>query len=87
MGALAFGVQATENRWTLDGGRTIGWELADQMASDPAAHVWCRWRGSAADIGWALACSRPRLGASRSCPGFGQFKPRAARRSIGLGAP
>ncbi len=36
-GALAFGVQATENRWTLDGGRTIGWELADQLAPGPAA--------------------------------------------------
>lgn len=31
-GALPFGVQATENVLTLDGGRTIGWELADQMA-------------------------------------------------------
>ncbi len=30
-GALPFGVQATESRWTLDGGRTIGWELADQL--------------------------------------------------------
>ncbi len=31
-GALAFGVQSTENPWTLDGGRTIGWEFADQVA-------------------------------------------------------
>ena len=31
-GALPFGVQATENVLTLDGGRTIGWELADQLA-------------------------------------------------------
>ena len=30
-GALPFGVQATENVSTLDGGRTIGWELADQL--------------------------------------------------------
>lgn len=30
-GALPFGVQATANRWTLDGGRTLGWELADQL--------------------------------------------------------
>lgn len=30
-GALPFGVQATENPLTLDGGRTIGWELADQL--------------------------------------------------------
>ncbi len=31
-GALPFGVQATANRWTLDGGKTLGWELADQLA-------------------------------------------------------
>ena len=37
-GALPFGVQATENLWTLDGGRTIGWELADQLG---AAHKLC----------------------------------------------
>ena len=46
-GALAFGVQATENRWTLDGGRTIGWELADQMAGDPAAHLLVQVGGGA----------------------------------------
>lgn len=33
-GALAFGVQSTENPWTLDGGRTIGWELGDQIAGN-----------------------------------------------------
>ncbi len=46
-GALAFGVQATENRWTLDGGRTIGWELADQIAADPPAHVLVQVGGGA----------------------------------------
>jgi len=46
-GALAFGVQATENIWTLDGGRTIGWELADQLALDPAAHVLVQVGGGA----------------------------------------
>jgi threonine synthase len=30
-GALAFGVQGTENVWCLDGGRTLGWEIAEQM--------------------------------------------------------
>lgn len=29
-GAIAFGVQGTENVWCLDGGRTLGWELAEQ---------------------------------------------------------
>lgn len=31
-GAIAFGVQGTENVWCLDGGRTLGWEAAQQMA-------------------------------------------------------
>lgn len=46
-GALAFGVQATENRWTLDGGRTIGWELADQFARDEPEHVFIQVGGGA----------------------------------------
>ena len=32
-GAVPFGVQGTENAWCLDGGRTIGWEMASYMAS------------------------------------------------------
>ena len=30
-GALPFSVQGTENAWCLDGGRTIGWEMARHM--------------------------------------------------------
>jgi threonine synthase len=30
-GAVPFGVQGTENAWALDGGRTIGWEMARQI--------------------------------------------------------
>ena len=30
-GALPFGVQGTENVWCLDGGRTLGWEMKQQM--------------------------------------------------------
>ena len=30
-GAIPFGVQGTENAWCLDGGRTIGWEMARHM--------------------------------------------------------
>jgi threonine synthase len=30
-GAVPFSVQGTENVWCLDGGRTIGWELAAQL--------------------------------------------------------
>ena len=46
-GALPFGVQATENRWTLDGGRTIGWELADQLGSNEVDHVFIQVGGGA----------------------------------------
>jgi threonine dehydratase len=31
-GALPFGVQGTENVWCLDGGRTLGWEIAEQIS-------------------------------------------------------
>lgn len=30
-GALPFGVQGTENVWCLDGGRTIGWEIIQEV--------------------------------------------------------
>lgn len=46
-GALPFGVQATENRWTLDGGRTIGWELADQLGDGRVDHVLVQVGGGA----------------------------------------
>ena len=32
-GAIPFGVQGTENAWCLDGGRTIGWEILEQMGN------------------------------------------------------
>jgi len=32
-GAVPFGVQGPENMWCLDGGRTIGWEMTDQIAA------------------------------------------------------
>ncbi len=31
-GAIPFSVQGPENAWCLDGGRTMGWEIADQAA-------------------------------------------------------
>ena len=30
-GAIPFGVQGTENAWCLDGGRTIGWEITEEL--------------------------------------------------------
>ena len=32
-GAVPFGVQGPENMWCLDGGRTIGWEMTDEIAA------------------------------------------------------
>lgn len=32
-GAIPFGVQGPENMWCLDGGRTIGWEMTDEIAA------------------------------------------------------
>ena len=32
-GAIPFGVQGTENAWCLDGGRTIGWEMASAVTN------------------------------------------------------
>lgn len=46
-GALPFGVQATENVLTLDGGRTIGWELADQIAGQRVDDVVVQVGGGA----------------------------------------
>lgn len=46
-GAVAFGVQATENRWTLDGGRTIGWEMSDQFAHEIPDHLFVQVGGGA----------------------------------------
>jgi threonine synthase len=34
-GAIPFAVQGPENAWCLDGGRTIGWELAAQLERGP----------------------------------------------------
>ena len=36
-GAIPFGVQGTENAWCLDGGRTIGWEMAVVAESLPGS--------------------------------------------------
>lgn len=38
-GSVAFSVQGPENIWTLDGGRTLGWELAEASAE----HEFFSW--------------------------------------------
>jgi threonine dehydratase len=51
-GAVPFGVQGTENALCLDGGRTIGWE----MAATPIDRVMVQVGGGAlaACVGWGL---------------------------------
>ncbi len=47
LGALPFGVQATENIYALDGGRTIGWELAEQLSNEPVDCLFIQVGGGA----------------------------------------
>lgn len=68
-GALPFGVQATENLWTLDGGRTIGWELADQIGADTVDHVLVQVGGGALLTSCAIGLLEgAELGPLRSVP-------------------
>jgi threonine dehydratase len=49
-GAIPFGVQGTENAWCLDGGRTIGWEIADaeeRMSTPPLDRLFIQVGGGA----------------------------------------
>lgn len=49
-GAIPFGVQGTENAWCLDGGRTIGWEIADsqeRLSGPPLDRIFIQVGGGA----------------------------------------
>ena len=49
-GSVAFSVQGPENIWTLDGGRTLGWELAEAFAkseNDPPSWLFVQVGGGA----------------------------------------
>ena len=50
-GAIPFSVQGTENAWCLDGGRTIGWEMArrmeEQIAGPPFDRLFVQVGGGA----------------------------------------
>ena len=46
-GAIPFSVQGPENALCLDGGRTLGWELAEQTAVDPLDAVLVQVGGGA----------------------------------------
>lgn len=53
-GAVPFSVQGTSTPTTLDGGRTIGWELAEQVPDDGAARLLVQVGGGAlASAAWA----------------------------------
>jgi threonine dehydratase len=52
-GALPFSVQGPENGLCLDGGRTLGWELADAVALDRVV-VQVGGGAFAACVGWGL---------------------------------
>ncbi len=46
-GSLPFSVQASENVLALDGGRTLGWELAEVIASNAIDHLFIQVGGGA----------------------------------------
>ncbi|MEK7410975.1 MAG: PLP-dependent lyase/thiolase [Actinomycetota bacterium] len=67
-GAIPFGVQGPENAWCLDGGRTIGWEMADaeeRISSPPLDRFFIQVGGGAfaacAATGLFAGGIRPRL--------------------------
>lgn len=67
-GSIPFGVQGTENAWCLDGGRTIGWEIADaqeRVSGPPLDRVFVQIGGGAFATDLALGVFagglRPRI--------------------------
>jgi threonine synthase len=64
-GAVPFSVQGPENAWCLDGGRTIGWEMAHQSAGTTFDRMFVQVGGGAlaacVAAGLAMADMRPRL--------------------------
>ncbi len=63
-GAMAFGVQSTDTPTTFDGGRTLGWELADQVAGSctgPLDAMYIQVGGGALATSVSLALPEVRL--------------------------
>jgi threonine synthase len=58
-GAIAFGVQGTENVWCLDGGRTIGWEMAEVNSHMNRVFVQVGGGAFASCVGQAFADVSP----------------------------
>ncbi|MEO5724639.1 MAG: PLP-dependent lyase/thiolase [Ilumatobacteraceae bacterium] len=86
-GAVPFGVQGTENAWCLDGGRTLGWELATQfedLGGPPLDRLFVQVGGGAfaacAVAGFRMSGLLPRLHAvqTESCAPLDRAWSRAA---------
>jgi threonine synthase len=86
-GAVPFGVQGTENMWCLDGGRTIGWEMAGVPLDRVFVQVGGGAFGACLSAGLAAASGgvTPRVHAvqTQSCAPL----ERAWRRSGSFGGP
>ncbi len=63
-GAIPFGCQGTENLMTIDGGRTLGFELASDLADRGAAadHLLIHVGGGALDLGLGLGLEPAQAG-------------------------
>ena len=58
-GARAFSVQGTDTPTTFDGGRTLGWELADQLTEVDSLYI--QVGGGALSTAVSMAYTEPRL--------------------------
>jgi threonine synthase len=93
VGAIPFSVQGTENAWCLDGGRTIGWEMArhmeEQIAGPPFDRLFVQVGGGAfaasVAAGFRMSGISPKLHAVQTdaCAPLA----RAWDRSRSLGGP
>jgi threonine synthase len=92
-GAVPFGVQGPENAWCLDGGRTIGWEMArwmeEQLDGPPFDRLFVQVGGGAfaacVAAGFRMSGITPKLHAAQtqSCAPL----ERAWRRAAEVGGP
>jgi threonine synthase len=88
-GAVPFSVQGPENAWCLDGGRSIGWEMAQQLDETSLDRVFVQVGGGA-----LATCVAAGLGAGGAEPRLHAVQTnsaapleRAWRRSTELGGP
>ena len=84
-GALPFGVQATENILTLDGGRTIGWELAEVLEENPVDDLFIQVGGEHSNQLRNRAVQAARFKRLSKVPRIWAFKLRGAPHLMQLG--